>query len=290
MLRRGLFRCSDRATSSLPVPLSPMISTVLLVSATSLIFSNSSRIAGHWPTMLSMPCRSRSCRCRSAISTAIDRFSSARSMRCLSSLRLIGLERKSKAPCLSASTAASTLPTPETMMTAACGACFRASRSNSMPSVRGIFRSVTMTATPSWMCSIASSPSLTAIGSHPCRSTHSASVSRLAWSSSTSKMRGGLALTSRPTPIRSHSGCTPFCVSLHRRFREAAILAASARHFDWRQLACRMLRSTLGASKGRGKNDQEVNSPRSRRGRRVAAGCERATNPLHFSANSATPR
>src|SRR5579884_4285490 len=72
-------------------------------------------------------------------------------------------------------------------MTAACGACSLARRSNSRPSIRGIFRSVTMTATPSWMCCTAAWPSATAITSKPSLRSQSAIASRLRRSSSTSK-------------------------------------------------------------------------------------------------------
>ena len=46
---RSLLRCIARATSSLPVPVSPVISTVALVGATLAIFSRSSLIAALVP-------------------------------------------------------------------------------------------------------------------------------------------------------------------------------------------------------------------------------------------------
>src|SRR5579885_2827727 len=72
-------------------------------------------------------------------------------------------------------------------MTAACGASSLARRSSPRPSIRGIFRSVTMTATPSWMCCTADWPSATAITSKPSLRSQSAIASRLRRSSSTSK-------------------------------------------------------------------------------------------------------
>ena len=49
---RRLAACRQRATSSLPVPLSPVISTVSSVGAAWAIRCRSSRIAGLWPTMI----------------------------------------------------------------------------------------------------------------------------------------------------------------------------------------------------------------------------------------------
>ena len=51
LLARGDIRCSARATSSLPVPFSPVISTRACVAATFSIFSISARITGVLPTI-----------------------------------------------------------------------------------------------------------------------------------------------------------------------------------------------------------------------------------------------
>ena len=52
MWRRGLAAWMARATSSLPVPLSPKISTVVSVAATISISSSTRRIAGLLPISL----------------------------------------------------------------------------------------------------------------------------------------------------------------------------------------------------------------------------------------------
>ena len=54
-LRRGLARWSALATSSLPVPLSPITSTLERVGATSRICSNRRSIGSERPMMLSKP-------------------------------------------------------------------------------------------------------------------------------------------------------------------------------------------------------------------------------------------
>ena len=71
---RALCWCSAWATSSLPVPLSPRISTVRSVSATFWIVAKTRRIAGPEPIRLSKP-KSRSRRARSM------RFSRASAVR-----------------------------------------------------------------------------------------------------------------------------------------------------------------------------------------------------------------
>ncbi len=60
--RRGLESWTARATSSLPTPLSPRISTVALLAAARPISSATCWMAGLWPIMrLCTPSRSRSC-------------------------------------------------------------------------------------------------------------------------------------------------------------------------------------------------------------------------------------
>jgi hypothetical protein len=59
-LRRRLFRCTARATSSLPVPLSPVISTDASVGATRPIISSMRTIFGSVPMMFEKSKRSSS--------------------------------------------------------------------------------------------------------------------------------------------------------------------------------------------------------------------------------------
>ena len=79
------------------------------------------------------------------------------------------------------------------------------------PSVRGIFRSVTITATPSWRCPIASSPLATGTTPKSSLRSHSAIASRLARSSSTkSTVQGSSGIChvrgSGPSSIISQAG------------------------------------------------------------------------------------
>ncbi len=65
------------ATSSLPVPLSPVTSTVELVGATALISSNMAVMAGETPRMRSSPWRLRNSALRRRFSSSRRSFSSA---------------------------------------------------------------------------------------------------------------------------------------------------------------------------------------------------------------------
>ena len=110
-------RCSAvvqrlRAMSSLPVPLSPSMSTVARVGATCRMVSNTSSIGALVPMIVSNPLpERRSTCCRSSLfSVSTSRPRSARWMRMSSLSRLTGLVTKSYAPRFMASTAVSTLP------------------------------------------------------------------------------------------------------------------------------------------------------------------------------------
>ena len=97
LVARGLCRCSARATSSLPVPDSPLISTVMLLWARRPIARKTSCIAGASP-MISVSASSTT-----AASAAVLLFSfawaSARSVMAMTSSRSKGFGRYSNAPC-----------------------------------------------------------------------------------------------------------------------------------------------------------------------------------------------
>ena len=104
--RRWLPRWSARATSSLPVPLSPVISTVAGVGAARSMVSRSLRIAGESPISSSGWWRSSLfSRCRRQASMALRSETRTRS-------RCSGFSKKSYAPRFAASTAVPTSPWP----------------------------------------------------------------------------------------------------------------------------------------------------------------------------------
>ena len=98
------------ATSSLPVPLSPWISTVAREPATWRMVSKTSCMAGERPIMFSSPYLSSSCSRSRSFSSSIFLALSTRSSTSSNLSRLIGLVMKSVAPCCIASTASSTSP------------------------------------------------------------------------------------------------------------------------------------------------------------------------------------
>ena len=135
---RRLLRWIDRATSSLPAPLSPSSSTVALVGAARLIASQIRRSAALSPTIW----------CRASTARFSDRFSSRR--RSLSSAFLTvtrmrslpsGFSMKSIAPRLVALATASFVACPEMTTTGSDSraACIRCSTSR--PSMPGILMS-----------------------------------------------------------------------------------------------------------------------------------------------------
>ncbi len=107
---RGLSPWTPRATSSFPVPLSPVIRTFIRVGATRRIFRSTSSIAREDPTIPSIPSgRPASSRSRS-ISRRIPRSLSALKTAARRRGISTGLRRKSEAPARTASIAPSTVP------------------------------------------------------------------------------------------------------------------------------------------------------------------------------------
>ncbi len=139
---RVLLPWMARATSSLPVPDSPVISTVALVGAARATASWTSPRAGEEPIIRLLPSvdilrvrfSSRSRRC----SMALRRTSSTRS-------RSSGFSMKSNAPSRVASTAVAIVPCPEIITTGRSGSLSRSLPSTSRPSMRGILMSSSTT-------------------------------------------------------------------------------------------------------------------------------------------------
>jgi hypothetical protein len=92
LLERGLCRCRARATSSLPVPDSPVISTVMLERDNRPTARNTCCMAAAWPSNSGM--------LRRAASTSVDTVAccAARRTRSTALSMSKGLGRYSKAP------------------------------------------------------------------------------------------------------------------------------------------------------------------------------------------------
>ncbi len=127
--------------SSLPVPLSPWISTVAELFATWVTRVIMRRHAGLTP--MAAPCARRaSSRCCSALFSWMSaRRSSAFRMTRTSWARWNGFVRKSTAPSFIARTASSTVPKAVSMITSRSGLIVLTSRSSSRPLRPGILRS-----------------------------------------------------------------------------------------------------------------------------------------------------
>ena len=141
-LLRLLWAWSARDTSSLPVPLSPTISTGAGESATRSISARSRCIGSLSPiSVRSGPSALTAVR-SAALSAASRRRSSTRSMRSTSaSGSSTGLSTKSWAPARVASMAIAMLPWPVTITTSASGWTRLIARSRARPSRPGICRS-----------------------------------------------------------------------------------------------------------------------------------------------------
>ena len=141
---RLLFSCIICATTSLPVPLAPVIITRASVPATFSMISRTRSMAALSPTiLLRAPIFLRS----TLVSCTSDLCSSARWVVTNNLLRSNGLTIKSYAPLFSASTAVSTVPCPVIITTGASScpcscAALRYACIISMPSISGILMSV----------------------------------------------------------------------------------------------------------------------------------------------------
>gem|GEM_PF-2115449 len=139
---RGDRLCIASATSSLPTPDSPVMSTLAFVGATRRTRSNMRLMAGVFPTMVDV----RRCDSTSSSSSSLRRASSRRSRARLTSMdrwsRLTGFVMKSYAPLRIASTASSTVPCPVSTMTGTDGYLDATCLKSSPPESPGMRRSV----------------------------------------------------------------------------------------------------------------------------------------------------
>ncbi len=185
---RSLASCSARATSSLPVPLSPRMRTRAGVGATSLICSRMAWMAAESPTMTRRP-RSRS---RWTLnSLASERTRKALRTASTTRSREHGFSRKSKAPSRVASTAVAMVPWPEIMITGHCVSRARRRRRVSRPSMPGKRTSrITRSMRSRSASASASSPFSASATSKPSERSTMPKVRRMFRSSSTIRMRG----------------------------------------------------------------------------------------------------
>ena len=149
-LARGLCLCSARATSSLPVPDSPVISTVTLDCDSRPIARNTSCMAGACPRISGASLR------RSSISSSRRLSSSARRISSTARSTSNGLARYSNAPPWNAATALSRSEYAVMMMTGSPGCLALMACSRSSPEPPGIRTSEIRT------CGVSSSSALSA--------------------------------------------------------------------------------------------------------------------------------
>ena len=186
---RPLWRWMADATSSLPVPDSPVISTRASVGATRAIRARSSSIAGLTPTSGSA-CPSASCRRRFSASV---RDSSSAARRVVSTPSGVsGFSRNWNAPSLVARTASVRFALPLIMTTGRSGAlrlsCSSVCRPSGPP---GIIRSSnTASGVSRSTAAIAAVPLAASAVSKPSDCSSAPTILRMLVSSSTSRMRG----------------------------------------------------------------------------------------------------
>ena len=171
---RGLCLCSARATSSLPEPDSPVISTVTLLWLSRPMARNTSCIAGAWPSISGITF--------SLVSRTSSRRLSSTARRISSTAlgRSKGLGRYSNAPPWNALTALSRSENAVMMITGSPGSRALTLLSSSMPDPPGIRMSLTSTC--------GSSSSSAASMSRPFEKLRTANCSRVSAFSSTKRM------------------------------------------------------------------------------------------------------
>ena len=184
---RGPCSWMRRATNSLPVPDSPLTYTGAWLRASRATRARTACIGAESPTssrrgLARVPER------RSAVETRFRR-----------TCRSTGLETKSKAPALSASTALSTLPWAVMTATGVAGQTRCMCRTRSMPLPSGRRMSVRQRSkAPSASRARARARSSAASASMPMRSSVMARSSRMSGSSSTTRARGQLMRSVSP--------------------------------------------------------------------------------------------
>ena len=181
---RGECLCSARATSSLPVPDSPVISTVTLLCDSRPIARNTSCIAGACPSISGAAATRSSATCSRSLSCTARRISST------ALVTSKGLGRYSKAPPWKAETALSRSEYAVMMITGSPGCLSRTFVSRSRPEPPGMRMSLTRICGPSSAVSPSSAWSTSRalvklrVGRSSRRSAFS-STKRMDWSSST---------------------------------------------------------------------------------------------------------
>ena len=199
-LPRALCRWIAEATSSLPVPDSPVISTRDSVGATRAINARSSSIA----TLVPMSGSSwPSCSCSRLFSASVRPTASALRNATSTPSGVSGFSRNWNAPSLVARTASERLALPLIITTGMCGARLRICSSVASPSgPGGISKSSSTTSGASSMTRVSAAlPSGASIVSKPSDCSNAPTMRRIFASSSTSRTRGLMFL--RPLERRS---------------------------------------------------------------------------------------
>ena len=192
-----------RATSSFPVPLSPVISTVELVGATARTISNSDAITVEVPTTWSRPWSCPTSRLRMTFSSRRRRLASASRTTIRSSSTSKGFRTYASAPSFRAATAVSVVPKAVITITMVSGVAAFTWRRISMPSPSGSRTSVTTMSMASCPRTPAAWARLSATTtSYPSLRSMIASISRIDCSSSTTRIRlmPRSSATRRPPP------------------------------------------------------------------------------------------
>ena len=180
---RGLWRCSARATSSLPEPDSPVISTVTLLCESRPIARNTSCIAGAWPRI------SGAGVLRSSSTSSRRLSSSARRISSTALVRSNGLGRYSNAPPWNEDTALSRSEYAVMMMTGRPGRRSLTLASRSRPEPPGMRMSLTSTCGSSVSSAVSTSRVVAKLRTGSCsRANAFSSTKRMDGSSSTIQM------------------------------------------------------------------------------------------------------
>jgi len=177
---RGLCLCSARATSSLPLPLSPVMSTVTLLWLKRPMARNTSCMAGAWPSISGMAMSAPPCTSSRRLSSTARRINST------ALVRSKGLGRYSNAPPWNALTALSRSLKAVMMMTGRPGWRSFTLASRSMPLPPGMRMSLTSTWGASSSSALSTSRGLAKLRVwKSSRASAFSSTKRMEWSSST---------------------------------------------------------------------------------------------------------
>ena len=202
-LARGLCLCSAWATSSLPEPLSPVISTVTMLWLRRPMARNTSCIAGAWPSISGI------CACDTSATSSRRLSSSARRISSTALVTSKGLGRYSKAPPWNEETALSRSEYAVMMITGRPGRRSLTLASSSIPEPPGMRMSDTSTCGAASSSAASTSRALVKLRTaSPSRASAFSSTKRMEWSSSTIQIGFMLGLSPGVAATVHGSGIT----------------------------------------------------------------------------------